>query len=104
MATQGSLAGCPSIRHTAPGKRWTGVTEKPAPLSAANPLPGSPGAHRVTVLPPGKVTTTVTPLVVEQAAACAGADTAAPPPSASPAARRRRVRAGVTGRTSRPRP
>jgi hypothetical protein len=91
MLTHGSLAGCASIRQTAPGKRWTCVVEKPAPLSAASPLPGSPGAQRVTVLPPGKVTTTVTPLVLEQAAACAGGVTAAPPPSASPAARTSRV-------------
>ncbi len=53
MLTHGSLAGVPSMRQTAPGNRWTRVTEKPAAVSAPRPLLGSPGAHLVVVLPPG---------------------------------------------------
>ncbi len=62
-------SGSPSIRHTKAGCVVTGVTAKPAPESAARPLPGRSGTQRVIAPPPKapKSTTTVTPAEVGQA-------------------------------------
>jgi len=90
--------GEPSMRQTAPGKRWTWVMENPAAERAARPELGSPGAHRVTTLEP-KSTTTVTPDVPEHAAASAGAwPVSALPPRASAAAATSRTTTGPRDR------